>query len=187
MMNALNNLAVGKKLILIGVLCALTLIGIVVYTVMTLKQQELDGTKINLAGRERMLTQKFTKEVMQEVSLEQLKSSAVALVSVASTQITADRAYYTKNIVGKLKHEWSGFKASRDYVNTKGAIPLPATFLREVSASLGKDVGYSYNLLSKYNLNKNNGLKTDFDHEAWAALSQHPNQPFSRNADKWHL
>ncbi|MDQ6952751.1 MAG: methyl-accepting chemotaxis protein [Mariprofundaceae bacterium] len=179
-MNALNHLAVGKKLMLIGALFALTLVGIVVYTVMTLKQQELDGTNINLAGRERMLTQKFTKEVMQEVSLQQLKASAVALVSVASTQIIADRAYYTKNIVGKLKHEWPGFKISRDYAGIKNAIPLPATFLREVSASLGKDVGYSYNLLGKYNLNKNNGLKTDFDHEAWAALSQHPNQSFSK-------
>ncbi|MDQ6973363.1 MAG: type IV pili methyl-accepting chemotaxis transducer N-terminal domain-containing protein, partial [Mariprofundaceae bacterium] len=124
-MNALNHLAVGKKLILIGVLFALTLIGIVVYTVETLKQQELDGTNINLAGRERMLTQKFTKEVMQEVSLEQLKASAEALVSVASTQIIADRAYYTKNIVGKLKHDWPAFQASRDYASIKGAIPLP--------------------------------------------------------------
>ncbi|MBL1352091.1 MAG: HAMP domain-containing protein [Zetaproteobacteria bacterium] len=179
-MNALNQLAVGKKLILIGVLFALTLVGIVVYTVMTLKQQELDGTNINLAGRERMLTQKFAKEVMQEVSLDQLRASAETLASVASTQITADRTYYTKNIVGKLRRERSEFTASTHYASIKGAIPFSTTFVQEVSASLGEDAGYQYQLLSKYNLNKDNGLKTDFDRWAWDALSQHPKQAFSK-------
>jgi len=64
----LGKISVGKKLLLIGVLFALTLIGIVVYMVITLDHQKENSTVINVAGRERMLTQKYTKEVLQELS-----------------------------------------------------------------------------------------------------------------------
>jgi len=178
-MNTFNNLTVGRKLMLIGGVFALTLLGIVVYTVMTLKHQEEDSMIINLAGRERMLTQKFTKEVMEETSLKQLLASTETLASAASNQIIADRGYYTQNVIKKLKRDWPGFKASIEHATTKGAIPFPATFVKEVSENLSKDAGYHYSLLSKYNLNKDKGLSSDFDKQAWEALSQHPKKAFS--------
>ncbi|MDX8397873.1 MAG: methyl-accepting chemotaxis protein [Mariprofundaceae bacterium] len=177
-MNFLNDISVGKKLILIGALFAVTLVGIVLYTVITLKGQEGDSTIINIAGRERMLTQKFTKEVLQETSQDQLMASTKALTTAAANQITADRGYYTKNIIGKLKRDWPDFKASTMHKKIKGAIPFPATFVQEVSAGLDPKVGYSYVLLSQYNLNKDKGLSTDFDKRAWDALSKNPKEPY---------
>jgi len=64
----LGKISIGKKLMLIGVVFAATLIGIVVYTVVMLNAQKDDSSVINIAGRERMLTQKFTKEVLQELA-----------------------------------------------------------------------------------------------------------------------
>ncbi len=64
----LGQISIGKKLMVLGVLFAVTLIGIVVYTVVTLNAQKSDSSVINIAGRERMLTQKFTKEVLQEMA-----------------------------------------------------------------------------------------------------------------------
>ena len=64
----LNRLTVGQKLIVISGFFAVILIGIVGYTVMTLKQQEADSTVINTAGRQRMLSQKFTKELFDELA-----------------------------------------------------------------------------------------------------------------------
>ena len=69
----LNRLTVGQKLIVISGFFAVILIGIVTYTVMTLKQQETDSTVINIAGRERMLSQKFTKELFDELAFSKEK------------------------------------------------------------------------------------------------------------------
>ena len=71
-MNALlNRLTVRQKLILISGFFAAILIGIVAYTVLTLKQQEADSTVVNIAGRQRMLSQKFTKELFDELAFNQ--------------------------------------------------------------------------------------------------------------------
>ncbi len=63
----MNQLSVGKKLFAISLFFITALIGIVLYTVITLNQQKADAGVINIAGRQRMLTQKFTKEVLDEL------------------------------------------------------------------------------------------------------------------------
>ncbi|MCP4186028.1 MAG: HAMP domain-containing protein [Gammaproteobacteria bacterium] len=72
-MNSLTkNLSVGQKLFILPLFFSATLIGIVVYTVLTLNQQKADSTVINIAGRQRMLTQKFTKELLDELNAGQV-------------------------------------------------------------------------------------------------------------------
>jgi len=66
--NVLGKLSIAKKLILLGGLFALTLSGVIIYTVVTLDGQKEDAVVINLAGRERMLTQKFSKEILEETN-----------------------------------------------------------------------------------------------------------------------
>ena len=68
MNNLMNNMSVGKKIFILSLFFSTTLAGIVVYTVFTLNQQKADSTVINVAGRQRMLTQKFTKEFLEELS-----------------------------------------------------------------------------------------------------------------------
>ena len=58
----LHDLSVGQKLtrLIVFFLCIITII--VLYSSVTLYRQKHDGLVVNIAGRQRMLTQKFTKE-----------------------------------------------------------------------------------------------------------------------------
>ena len=126
-----------------------------------------------------MLTQKFNKEFLDEVTERQIVASAEQRAATASAQIAADRIYYTQHVVVKLKKESKTFKAGADYNETTGAIPLPATFLREVSESLNESAGYRYDLLSKFNITKGKGLRDAFERRAWDELKQNPGTSYS--------
>lgn len=65
---ATSFLTVRTKLIGFGLFAGLSLFAIISYTVGTLDQQKADSTVINIAGRQRMLTQKYTKEVYDELA-----------------------------------------------------------------------------------------------------------------------
>ncbi|MCP4594772.1 MAG: hypothetical protein GY842_28910 [bacterium] len=132
----------------------LLIVGIVGVTYWVTYVQKTDTAVINLAGRQRMLTQKFTKEFLDEVNDRQVVASAEQRAATATSQIVADRTYYTKNIIGKLKTEAAEFKAGADYHEISGSVPLPATFVREVSQSLDESARYRYDLLSKLNINR---------------------------------
>ena len=136
-----------------------------------------DTRVVNIAGRQRMLTQKYAKEVLDELSNKRIVASAEQIASVASHQIVVNRAHYTSQVVGKLKKEWPGFKADANYRNIEGAIPLPATFVREVSEKTDASAGYSFELLSKWNINPEKGLHEGFEQEAWEALAKDPANP----------
>ena len=58
--------SIGLSAKLTGAICVITLISIllVLFTVITLKNQKHDSTVINIAGRQRMLSQKMSKEAM---------------------------------------------------------------------------------------------------------------------------
>ncbi len=58
----IDDLNVGKKLRVLSLFFIGILSIMMIYTLFTLYQQKEDGLKINIAGRQRMLTQKFTKE-----------------------------------------------------------------------------------------------------------------------------
>ncbi len=50
--------------------------------------------------------------------------------------------------------------------------------MREVSQSLDASAKYRYDLLSKFNINKDKGLRNEFENRAWDALSQEPQTPY---------
>ncbi len=175
--NRAKGLSLSVRLtLLVGVLL-LAMGGTIVSTLWVTHAQKTDGVLINLAGRQRMLSQKFAVEVLQEANGCQVVGNARHTGSIAAAQITADRQYYTKNVIGKLKKEWDGFKASDAYHDKSATIPLPATFVREVSESLDSAAGYKYELLSKWNVNKAKGLRDDVHQRAWESLSENPDSP----------
>ncbi len=175
--NQTRSISFGVRLGAIMSVFALLILGIVGVTSWVTSAQKADALVINLAGRQRMLTQKYSKEFLDELNERRIVASAEQTAATATTQIKADRDYYTKNIIGKLKLEADTFQAGADYHKVSGSIPLPATFLREVSQSLDSSARYRYDLLSKYNINGEKGLDSEFDNRAWAALSRDPNTP----------
>ena len=182
-MNGLfNRLSVSRKLLTTFFFFCLILISTISYTVITLQQQKADSTVIDIAGRQRMLTQKYTMEILKELQIRQSLSSARQIARVASNQIMVDRAYYTKNIAAIFRHNDLGINVSVEHHDKPDTIPLPATFVQEVSSKLDDAFGYQYYLLSKWNINPEKGLNTDFSRRAWAALSLGQDTPYSEIA-----
>lgn len=161
----------------VGVLL-LAIIGIIASTLWVTNAQKADGLAMNLTGRQRMLIQRFAKEILQEANNRQEVARAELRARIATAQIMADRRYYARNVIAKLANDWEDFQASDNHRDVPGAIPLPATFVREVSESLDPAAGYQYELLSNWNINENQGLRDAFHQKAWESLSQDPDTPY---------
>ena len=86
MTKLLSNLSVSNKLLTITIFFCSSLVLVVGYTVITLQQQQADSHVINIAGRQRMLTQKYVKEIFDELEQDQLVSRAKIFASAASTR-----------------------------------------------------------------------------------------------------
>ncbi len=172
------SLSLNTRMAIMMGIFALLIISIVGETYWVLTTQKNDAAIINIAGRQRMLSQKYTKEFMVEVSQHQIANSALERAQVATTQIKADRTYYAKNVVGKLKDDSVGITLGDNYRNVHKAIPLPATFVREVSAGLADKAHYSYELVSKWNIAPSKGLSNETYRRAWNAISRNPDKPY---------
>ncbi len=135
---------------------------------------------VNLAERQRMLIQKYSKEYIDVLIPLQIRHGTLKAAKIATLQITEDRKQYTQNVIGKLKKEVPEVHPNRNYAVIKGSIPLPTTFLKEVSDVINQKGIYSYDFLSKWNINKEKGLITDFEKEAFDYLYNKKGKVFSR-------
>ncbi|MCP5024074.1 MAG: methyl-accepting chemotaxis protein [bacterium] len=176
----LVSLPVAKKILLLPAMFITALAAIVTYTVITLGAQKQDAQVAALSGRQRMLTQKYTKEVLTElISATAAVQAARGTASAACEQIAIDRNYYTKNVVLKLKGEGSEIKATPFFHGVDNAIPTPATFVREAGDALNGDTHFKPRLLSKWNIHPDKGITTPEDQAAWDAIVSAPNEPHS--------
>ncbi len=183
MLNILfNRLSVSNKLLANIFFFCVILISVISYTVVTLQQQAADSTVIDIAGRQRMLSQKYTMEVLRELQNRQSVAAARQFASAASHQIMADRAYYTKNVVIKLQRSNLGIEVSAQHALKPNRIPLPTTFIQEVSAAMGDTVDYQYRLVSKWSINAKQRLESGFEQRAWRALTADPESPYAETA-----
>jgi methyl-accepting chemotaxis protein len=110
-------------------------------------------------------------------------SMAINDAVLANQQVAAEfktiRAYYTENVVNKVVKA-GAFKASHDHRTNDAAIPLPATFVHDLSAAL-KNSDTTISLFSPYPFPDRSDRKLDqFQREAWAFLNAHPDNTFSR-------
>jgi hypothetical protein len=75
----------------------------------------------------------------------------------------SDRAIYTKKVVNRLQNQENVIKASEHWEDDK-ALPLPAQMFRMGAEMVSKkDAGFSYSLLSKWPINKQNNAATDLE------------------------
>ncbi len=106
---------------------------------------------------------------------EQLAHRAKSLAH----QIMADRQYYVSVVVPRVKE--LGGTIGQDYREVHGRFPLPATFVREASAITASiKNGFTANLISPWPINKEKGLKDQFQQDAFAYLAQRPTEQFIR-------
>ena len=124
----LQDLNVKQKLtrLIIFFLAILTII--VFYSSLTLYQQKHDGLVVNIAGRQRMLTQKFTKEFflfLQQISPEGKRAT--------SEQMDKTRRLFEVSLQALAR----GGKTYKDLGMTK-PVQIPATKNRQIAEQIGK-------------------------------------------------
>ena len=81
-MNFLGNVKIQVKLFISHGLIVLSMIIIITLVLLSLKTQSLDGLKINLLGRQRMLSQKMTKEILLFIDDNTKKEQVLKSMSV---------------------------------------------------------------------------------------------------------
>ncbi len=107
-------------------------------------------------------------------------SVETAVYSAKSTieQFKTLRAYYTENVVKKAKA--AGVKIDFDHKDKEGVIPLPATMIHDLSATLNqKEGGLQLNLYSKFPFPIRQGRVLDtVSNEALDAIQKNPDEAF---------
>lgn len=96
--------------------------------------------------------------------IEQTRRMSLTTASFLSREISAVRQFYSSTIVKKALD--AGLDVTDAYHNSDRAIPLPMTFLREVSASIGAVDSYNMDMVSIDPLNPNSSPKDAFQREA---------------------
>src|SRR5215470_15131995 len=99
-------------------------------------------------------------------------NDAVLANRQAAAEFKTIRAYYTENVVNKVVKS-GAFKATHDHRTNDAAIPLPATFVHDLSAAL-KNSDTTVSLFSPFPFPDRKDRKLDaFQREAWAFLNAH--------------
>lgn len=108
------------------------------------------------------LAQKTLREQQQLL----VQSQAVAIGANTAEMIAATRSVYTGELVAKLKPHGVDFKQTP----AAGEAPLPAVFVagiaKQLQASAGED-GVQFVLRSGWNINREQGMLTDFERAGW--------------------
>jgi methyl-accepting chemotaxis protein len=105
---------------------------------------------------------------------------AVRASQQTATQFKTIRAYYTDNVVNKVLKD-GAMKPAFDHKGNDKAIPLPATFIHDLSALLSeKDT--AINLYSRFPFPNRSSRQLDaYQQQAWEFLTKNPTATFSRN------
>ena len=91
MKNILSNVSVTNRLLAISIIFVVTVVIIAMDVISTLEKNKQDGTVINVAGRQRMLTKKFASEVM--------------LTLQKQSQVTAPQLNYENTCTGQVQQD----------------------------------------------------------------------------------
>ena len=83
---SIKNIKVSAKLIGLVAIILIPFLLVVTYTAITLDGQKNDSIIINIAGRQRMLAQKYTAEFFDEQNAQLLEKAAKQNLSCCSCQ-----------------------------------------------------------------------------------------------------
>jgi len=115
-------------------------------------------------------------------SITQQSAINNAITSAESTvrQYKAIRGYYTNNVI-KIVLAGSDLKGHFNHKGDPTKIPLPATFIHDISAQLSEQGIVSLKLYSPFPFPNRQSRRLDnFGEEAWRALKKNPKQTFSK-------
>ena len=110
--------------------------------------------------------------VVRDAVRQTVEHQALAIAEVVARQATTGRSVYAKEVAEKLRKDGTG--PNVNYANMPGHVPIPAQFLKLVGLAATADSGklYSYQPISKWNLETSQGLSDDFLRWAWVQLEK---------------
>jgi len=121
----------------------------------------------------------YVPSVINQNAVDPAIASAVSTVN----QYKTIRGYYTKNVVKKVL-DGSDMKAHYQHEGDAGKIPLPATFIHDLSKTFSEKGIMTIKLYSPYPFpNRNERQLDDFGKAAWDSLSKNPQENFTRETD----
>ncbi|REL34463.1 methyl-accepting chemotaxis protein [Thalassotalea euphylliae] len=107
------------------------------------------------------------------------QSETVDGAVLTAQQFKKLRTYYSKNIVQSVINPDSPIKASTEHKDKTGVIPVPATFLHDVSYEMSSE-DTQFSLISPYPFaNRSGRTLDDFNKKAWEFLTKNPDQAYS--------
>lgn len=120
---------------------------------------------------------------MSHLSSNLIRSQAIHHATLYAQSSKEARTLYSNEVVNSAK-TIPGIVVTHDYKNTKGGIPIPATYLIELAHRLTeKNSNMLVRLYSDYPFPwraAEGGAKDNFEREALAALRKNPRSPFYR-------
>lgn len=99
------------------------------------------------------------------------------------------RTYYTKHIFAAVQDKQHNIKFATTYQDKSGVLPIPATFLHDVTQTLSNDaVNYAFSGPLPFNHRKGRH-SDDFSQNAWRFLNENPSKSYYQviqdNGRKW--
>mgnify|MGYP000030848244 CR=1 FL=1 len=149
--------------------------------------------KDNVNFLERLSTRLFTPLILifvfviiilivyvPSVTQEHTIKSAISTAENTVKQYKNIRSYYTKNVIKKVLGT-SDVTANYDHEGINKVIPLPATFIHEISEEFTKQGIIALKLYSPYPFpNRENRTLDSFANNAWSALKDNEIKTFSQ-------
>lgn len=114
-----------------------------------------------------------------------IEYQAREVAEIVTRMAASARSTYAQHIAEKMRAEGAGPQA--DYLHIKGAVPLPAQFLKLMGQRASDESAglFRYKPLSKWNLEESQGLMDEFQRWAWSQLElqdqAEPNGPIDWN------
>ena len=113
----------------------------------------------------------------------QAVEAALGQAERSVAQFKTIRAYYTRNVIAKVKGK-GGITPSFEHRDNPDAIPLPATMIHDLSGLL-EGQGTRLRLYSAFPFpNRASRRLDDFQQEAWRAVNRDPDTPFVRTISR---
>ena len=110
-------------------------------------------------------------EAHAEISPQKMADAIFAVIE-------SDRTVYTRNVVNRLQNEEEVITADEHWEDEQ-ALPLPAQMLRMGAERVTeKDLGFSYALMSKWPINKQNAPVTEVEKEGLEYIAANPSKRF---------
>ena len=121
--------------------------------------------------------------LVPKLTADNARETAVNSAIQTATQIRILREYYTESVISKAMKN-GALSPSHDHQTDSNAIPLPATFIHDMSDLL-KNENTTMSLYSALPFPfRNVRVLDDFQREAWRQLSIDPESIFTRQVDR---